>query len=201
MTNLERTWQSAIENPFDVLYPLLQTAVEAACVIVAADVTIAAVHWAMDTYGNPKCPVLGKAVFGPNLFHHIFPRALLKNSCLKSSDTSIAAGALIVAVAWSIGMFGWKACLFGGVVAMINMIHRWSHSTPKENGSFITWLHKLKLIQTQQNHARHHIGEQNTNYAAFTNFVNPILEKLNLWRTLENLVEKLTGIKPRRFSK
>ena len=62
-----------------------------------------------------------------------------------------------------------------------------------ENGRLVTWMQKLKLIQTQ--HARHHSGAKDSHYCSITNFLNPLLEELEFWKGLERINEKLFALR------
>lgn len=161
------------------------------------DLVLAVFHWGMDRYGRAECPFLGKPVFEPNDLHHILPRALLENSCLKSSDTVFFAALLVILIAWSLGVLSWEIWLFSGLIVMVNMTHRWSHRTSVENGLCISLLQRLRLVQTREHHAKHHLGAQDTHYAVLTNFLNPVLETLNVWRMFEGFIELVTGLKPK----
>jgi plasmanylethanolamine desaturase len=168
--------------------------------VLMADVVIAIAHWAMDVYGDPACPVLGKLVFEPNELHHVWPRAFLKNPLWKNSDGLVLIAIVIIVVTWTAGVLTWEVWVFAFVVGITNLIHRWAHQTRKENGWLVSLLQDLCLIQRPQVHGRHHRGDQSSNYAPITNFVNPVLEALNLWRVLECLVECALGVAPRRFA-
>jgi ubiquitin-conjugating enzyme E2 variant len=166
-----------------------------------SDLLIAIVHWAMDAYGDPKWPLLGSLVLKDNLDHHRWPRLFLRNGVLKNSAALLVIAALIASVSWMLGALTWQVLTFAGIVAGTNLIHRWAHQTRRQNGRFISLLQDLRIIQRREEHARHHMGGQDSHYAPVTNFVNPILEALNFWRLLECLVERLFGVKPRRFKR
>ena len=82
---------------------------------------------------------------------------------------------------------------------MANAIHRWAHQTQRKNGCVVTLLQDLWIIQRRQEHAKHHMGLQNTHYAPITNLLNPILDGLSFWRRLERILEALCRTKARRF--
>jgi plasmanylethanolamine desaturase len=81
------------------------------------------------------------------------------------------------------------------VAANANQVHKWAHRAPHENGLFITWLQRAKLIQTQRHHARHHSGKKDSHYCSITNFLNPILEELEFWQKLERFNARVFGLK------
>ncbi len=75
--------------------------------------------------------------------------------------------------------------VFAVVAANANQIHKWAHRAPHENGWLVTRLQRLKILQTQAHHAKHHAGRRDTHYCSVTNFLNPILEELEFWTLLE----------------
>jgi plasmanylethanolamine desaturase len=74
----------------------------------------------------------------------------------------------------------------------IKLTHR--PTAPHENGRFITWLQRFKLIQTQRHHAKHHQGKKNSHYCSITNFLNLILEESEFWNTLERFNARMFSL-------
>ena len=70
----------------------------------------------------------------------------------------------------------------------------------QDKKNFVVLLQKLFILQTPQQHGRHHAKYQDTNYCVITNFVNPVLEEVNFWRRLEGGIAVLFGVSktPRR---
>jgi ubiquitin-conjugating enzyme E2 variant len=46
----------------------------------------------------------------------------------------------------------------------------------------------------------HHTYPHQINYCPITPYVNPILEYIDIWKRMENFIEKYVGIKPRSSS-
>lgn len=157
--------------------------------ILLADFLTGFFHWIEDNYGSEKTPIIGKNVTGPNLLHHRKPRVFLENSWIKSADVSIVLTIVGIGIAWAFNFLTWQFMLVLFILLNANEVHKWSHRSRRENGKFITFLQKIKLIQTPKQHAMHHGGSMNTNYCVITNLLNPILEKLNVWRTLESFLK------------
>ncbi|MBC7779749.1 MAG: hypothetical protein H7125_06525 [Proteobacteria bacterium] len=55
----------------------------------------------------------------------------------------------------------------------------------------------MHLLQTPREHARHHQGDKNTHYCTVTNLLNPVLEHLRFWRTLERVLAQGFGLNKR----
>jgi len=167
--------------------------------ILMADFITGLFHWLEDNYGNEKIPIIGKNVTGPNLLHHRKPRKFLDNSWLHSADVSIAITFSVLTTLWYFDALSWQIIFIFFILLNANEVHKWAHQNRKENGWFINFLHKFKLIQTPKQHSRHHGGTMNTNYCIITNFLNPILEKINLWRSLEKIINKAFNTKNRNW--
>lgn len=165
-----------------------------AAAVLAADLVSGAVHWAEDAYARPDTPIIGKLVAKANIEHHAKPRAFVSHSWLQSSwDLALIGTAVIATAAW-FDALSWPLCLFVLCAVNANQIHKWSHRNAQENGRIVTFLQKIKLLQTQRHHAQHHRGMKDTHYCSITNVLNPVLDKLRVWRGLERVIEKTTGL-------
>ena len=77
-----------------------------------------------------------------------------------------------------------------------NQIHMWSHmhhGVPR----WVGWLQKLRLILPRDHHHIHHVSPHETYYGITSGWVDYPLDVLNFWSTLEYVIERLTGRKPR----
>jgi plasmanylethanolamine desaturase len=172
-------------------------ALQAVGAVLIADFFSGLVHWAEDAYARKDTPIIGKWIGEANIEHHVKPRAFVSRGWWASSWDLALAGVLVVAGAWWLKLLSWHVWLFAAVSANANQIHKWAHSAPHENGRFVTWLQKLKILQTQRHHAKHHSGKKDSHYCSVTNFLNPILEELEFWKHLERFNEKFLGLKRR----
>ena len=170
---------------------------QAAGAVLLADFVSGVVHWAEDAYARKDTPIVGKWIGEANIEHHVTPRAFVNRSWWASSWDLALTGLLVVSGAWWLKLLTWQVWLFAVVSANANQIHKWAHSAPHENGRLITSLQKLKLLQTQRHHARHHSGKKDSHYCSVTNFLNPLLEELDFWKTLESFNERVLGLKRR----
>jgi ubiquitin-conjugating enzyme E2 variant len=166
-----------------------------AAAIFLADFLSGVVHWVEDAYIRRDTPLIGRWLGEANVEHHREPRAFVARSFLASSwDLLLVATAVLVA-AWSLDLLTGPVWLFAMAVACANQIHKWAHRAPHENGTLITALQKMKLLQTQRHHGRHHQGKKDSHYCAITNFLNPILEELEFWNWMERLGERVFGLR------
>jgi plasmanylethanolamine desaturase len=171
--------------------------VKATLVILLLDFVSGIVHWAMDSYGQPDTPVMGRIYIGPNIRHHRFPREFMARTYLQSSWDLLLVGILILAGASALGRVTWEIWLFVVMGSNAILFHKWMHRTRRENGPFISLLHDLRLIQTPRHHARHHSGKKDTNYCVITVALNPLLDAIGFWRMLERVFFTAFGVIPR----
>jgi plasmanylethanolamine desaturase len=170
---------------------------QAAGAVLLADFASGLVHWAEDAYARKDTPIIGRWIGEANIEHHVKPRAFVSRSWWASSWDLALTSMLVVAGAWWLKVLTCPVWLFAIVTANANQIHKWAHSAPHENGRLVTWLQKLKVLQTQRHHARHHSGKKDSHYCSVTNFLNPLLEELEFWRGLEWFNERVFGLKRR----
>jgi plasmanylethanolamine desaturase len=165
--------------------------------VVLADFISGLVHWAEDAYARADTPIIGRWIANANIEHHAKPRAFVARSWLSSSWDLLLVGTGIIAFTWWTETLSWAVWVFVLFAVNANQIHKWAHQNPRENPLLVTWLQRARLLQTQRHHARHHSGKKNTHYCSITNFVNPVLERLNFWERVERFNEFAFGLKRR----
>lgn len=167
--------------------------------LLAADFLTGAVHWWEDTYGLPTWPLVGPVVIVPNIDHHREPTRMSSMATLgKLIDRNWQAtvlAAAVVAVLSLAGWFSWQLLLIAVLASCGNETHRCTHV---RCGPIARFLQEICLIQTPQQHARHHRGQFDRYFCTLGNFVNPVLERIEFWRRAERLIATLTGITPKR---
>ena len=168
--------------------------------VLLADFVSGVVHWAEDTYARfkPRRKLrLISLIARDNAVHHRSPRDFLKRNRWQSSWDLALIGAMIVAAAHALGILSWALLLFIALSVNANQMHKWAHRNPRENPTFVTWLQRAHLLQSPRHHGRHHGGNRDSHYCVVTNFLNPLLEEVNFWRRLEELVVRVTGWTPK----
>jgi plasmanylethanolamine desaturase len=166
-----------------------------ASAVLVADFFSGLVHWAEDAYARKDTPIIGKLIGEANIEHHRKPRAFVARGYFASSWDLILVSCLVVLGAWYCERLSWQVWVFALFAANANQIHKWAHSAPHENGRIVTYLQKLKLLQTQRHHGKHHQGKKDSYYCSITNFLNPILEELEFWSLLERFNARVFGLK------
>ncbi len=166
-----------------------------AATVFTAEFAAGFVHWFEDAYIRERTPVVGRFIGRPNIVHHHYPRFMTRHTWWQSSwDLVLISVALLVA-AWGFGMLTWHVWLFTILAANANEFHKWEHRTRKENGRVISFLQDIKLLQTSKHHALHHTDPKNSHYCTITNVLNPVLDTLRFWDSLEWLLAKAIGLK------
>jgi hypothetical protein len=177
-----------------LILSLLLIALQVVLIVGLADFVAGLVHWAEDAYFTEDTPVIGQLVIVPNIVHHHLPRHFTRLSWWQSSRLLVLVGLLVLATAWPLGFASWQLLLFVTVSVNANEIHKMAHRTRAENGWLISKLQDWRLLQTARHHGLHHADPKNTFYCPITNFVNPLLERLQFWPRLEALIELRTGV-------
>ena len=154
-------------------------------------------HWLEDRYGDLKWPVVGKHVIFPNIVHHLNGRNFVFYSWFRSARVLLVIGAFVIIISHLSGVLNWMIWLIVLIGVNANEVHKWSHRSESENGVFVTILQKLRLIQMPSHHLKHHRLNKDTHYCILTNFLNPILDTVKLWRGMEQIIFKITKVSPR----
>lgn len=163
-------------------------------VIVIADFVAGIVHWFEDAYVREDTPLIGAFIGKANVIHHHLPRFMTRNNWWQSSWDLLAFSAVVVFIAWRLNLLTWHVWLFAAISTNANEVHKWSHRTRKENGRLITFLQRIRVLQTPQHHAVHHTNPKNVRYCPVTNLVNPILDRLHFWDGVEWLLARTVGL-------
>ena len=161
-----------------------------------ADFVSGVFHWMEDRYGDPEWPIVGHTI-RENQQHHHTPRSFLKGNLYTRNREvwviGIAFLGLFFALGW-LNLFTASAVLFG---MFANEIHASAHRSPKENGPIVTGLQKLGLMQSHAHHAAHHRKGKDSHYCVMSNHINPVLERVQFFQTIERTIKAISGAVPR----
>jgi plasmanylethanolamine desaturase len=173
---------------------------QVAATFLLADFVSGVAHWWEDTYARPDHKWFGW-IAKDNDVHHARPREFLVKTWIESSWDLLLIAVVVVAGAAAMGALTWHVWLFALLTANANQFHKWTHSAERERGRLISYLQRLRILQTPRHHSKHHQGEKNSYYCVITNFLNPMLEEINFWRNTERFFAKCLGWKSRRAAK
>lgn len=162
-----------------------------------ADFIMGIYHWIKDSYFGPYTPIIGKTFIWGSRLHHIRPRYVLEFSdAVLFRESAIWTLLWMVPLFYLIGITPFMVSLFL-TISINDVIHKYAHMYNHERPYWATFLQKIYLFQSHEEHHLHHIEPHTINYCPITPYLNIILEYFNLWRKIENLIEKYLGVKPR----
>ena len=167
-----------------------------ACVLVA-DFFTGFFHWIEDTYGLPSWPIIGEAVIQPNIMHHRSPLLFTMSSFICRNYQVVGMATFFVLIVSLLGYLTWHVFLVALLTSCGNEVHSWSHKRPRF--WLARFLQDCSLIQTPQQHAKHHKKPYDKYFCTLTNVLNPCLELVRFWRGLE-LALRCVGVKPMRVT-
>ncbi|XP_057291572.1 plasmanylethanolamine desaturase-like [Hydractinia symbiolongicarpus] len=175
----------------------------------AADFMSGMVHWAADTWGSVDLPVIGKAFIRPFREHHVDPTAMTRHDfCETNGDNFLLVYPFVL---W----FTYKGYTYGGdllrehyrfdlfmyalglFVIATNQIHKWSH-TYYGLPAWVEWLQKYHIILPRKHHRIHHVSPHETFFCITNGWLNYPLEAVGFFTKLEWIIEKVTGVPPRK---
>lgn len=166
-----------------------------------ADFITGVIHWWEDAYGNPdwKFLGLGKFVVEPNIEHHYKPRGFLEYGYWWRNCTVIVPVA-VIAILFVI--FGWFDLMTGTALLLLsqsNEIHASAHRMRSEKWIITNILQDIGVLQSVRNHNIHHKSPYDQSFCIVTNVLNPLLNTMRFWQSLEWIIG-LSGIRPLRSS-
>ncbi len=164
-------------------------------------------HWIEDTYFcyNSSNPII-RYIAQDNELHHYYPRDIVVSSYLENMTVTGPLSILIILVTYLINkklVLEWKYIfiiflLFGSTA---NIFHRFLHMRKCEKPLIINFLQDNYIFSNSEQHKEHH-KKANDNYCVLFYFTNVILQAINFWYILEQLVYYTTGLerrKPKQF--
>jgi plasmanylethanolamine desaturase len=170
--------------------------------LAGADFVSGVVHWAGDTWGTERTPVVGWRFVRPFRFHHAYPLDMLKSNFFSTNgDTVLGAMPLLLipfalpvdSVWWlRIAVFVCSAGMFG---MWTSQFHLWAHT--KRPPLAVRVLQRCRLILSPRHHRRHHKSPFQANYCITTGWCDPLLTRIRFFPAMEWVVSKVTGLRPR----
>lgn len=163
---------------------------------ILADLVSGLVHWWEDRVARIDWPLVGPWIVAPNRLHHTDPLAFTRGTLLQRNLGAWLVVA-VISLSWlAVGGLSvtWAAATAGGLLAA--EAHRWAH-LPAEAGQLVRVLQQTGALQSPKHHAGHHRAPSDRRYCALTDWLNPVLDELQVWARLEQLLERV-GLTPNR---
>ncbi len=168
---------------------------------VGADFASGFVHWMGDTFGGEETPVLGEAFIKPFRDHHTHPNGICEHDFVEvNGNNSIVLALYMIPVTLifsdptsTIHILILAASVFFTVgVFMTNQFHKWAHMDNPP--AYIEALQKWGLILGPEHHDVHHTSPYDTYYCITCGWLNPILQRLQFFETMEKIVYRTLGV-------
>lgn len=171
---------------------------------VAADFLSGFVHWAGDTWGSYRTPVVGKALIAGFRDHHVDELGITRHDAIDTNGNNclIALPAMVFLVVvplanhWIVGLCGFLA-MTSMWTMVTNQIHKWAHLPPEQISPWLRTLQRTRLILDPDHHRLHHAEPYLSHYCITVGWLNPVLDGLKFFRILERAIQAVTGAVPR----
>jgi ubiquitin-conjugating enzyme E2 variant len=170
--------------------------------LLAAELAAGAFHWFADTFFTPQTRWIGPAVIRSFRDHHTAPADMALRSAAEVSGQNCFACVPMLALAAPLELASspgrWLAAgllLFTFGIAATNLFHQWAHS--ERVPPFVAELQRRGLILSPQRHALHHCGAHDRSYCVTTGWLNPLLDAVGFFPTLERCIRGLARLAPR----
>jgi len=145
-----------------------------------ADLLSGLVHWALDSFGSVRTPLVGPAFIRPFREHHADALAITRHdfvetngaSCLGALPLLLGAGAAPAGPLHAFLVF----TAMGALAA--NQCHKWAHLAPAGVPAAARALQRLRLILPPAGHARHHQAPFDRDYCTASGWLNRPLNAL-----------------------
>jgi ubiquitin-conjugating enzyme E2 variant len=171
---------------------------------VAADFLSGFVHWAGDTWGSYKTPIVGRALISGFRDHHVDEKGITRHDFVDTNGNNclIAIPAMLF-LAWVPLENHWVQGGAGFLTAtalwtmVTNQIHKWAHQDPAIVPGYLKALQRWRIILSPEHHDRHHAEPYLSHYCITVGWLNPILDGTGFFRGLERAISAVTGAVPR----
>jgi ubiquitin-conjugating enzyme E2 variant len=169
-----------------------------------ADAVSGTVHWAADTWGTVRWPIVGPLFIRPFREHHVDPTAITRHDFVEVNGSNcmvacpVLGSALFIPEAWGPGV-GDMLCALDlslcGWVMATNQFHSWAHreSVP----TVVAWLQRSGIALGREHHAGHHGAPYDRRYCITSGVLNSALDRVGAWRFAERVVSGMTGARAR----
>lgn len=154
----------------------------AVCGWLAVDLLSGLLHWAFDSWGSVRTPVLGNAFIRPFREHHADPQLMTTHDFVELNGASCIAclPALVISGVIPLESAAWVALqavlLFTSLGAAItNQCHQWAHANPAAVPAIARWAQRQRLVLQPAQHSLHHKAPFNSHFCTASGWANTAL--------------------------
>ena len=170
--------------------------------MLAGDFVSGLVHWLADTYGSERTPLFGANFIKWFRLHHVYPKDICTHDFVSTNgNTCILAAPLVgfcLPFVWEEEVSAMRAftvlttVLTAATTVATNQFHKWAHADVPPRVARL--LQRAHLILRPQHHSQHHTAPHLTDYCIANGWLNPLLERIKFFGSLEQALRKL-GLK------
>lgn len=170
--------------------------------LIAGDFISGLVHWLADTYGSERTPLVGASFIKWFRLHHVYPKDICTHDFITTNgNTCIPAAPLVgfcLPLIWDEDASVTRVfvvlttVLMTGATVATNQFHKWAHADAPP--LIARLLQSARLILPPAHHARHHAAPFRAHYCITNGWLNPLLDRLKFFATLEGVLRNL-GLK------
>jgi len=164
----------------------------------ASDLLSGVFHWFFDTWFSPDTRFIGRAFVRTFREHHVDPDAICRHDFVETNGSNVLAGCfLMVCGLYTEADYAAGALLSSGLfMSATSQIHKWAHSARVPR--LVRRLQRVGVILSKEAHELHHRPPYDRAYCITSGWLNPVLRRLEFFRTLERIIHAVTGALPRR---
>lgn len=155
-----------------------------------SDLLSGLVHWALDSFGSVRTPILGASFIRPFREHHADPEAMTRHDFVETHGASCFAALPLLAAAGLMSPGSWTGiagqalllCTALGALAT-NQCHKWAHMDEAATPPIVRWAQRRGLVLPRELHRRHHTPPFDTHFCMSSGWLNaPFDALLRRWR-------------------
>ena len=149
----------------------------ALCGWLLADLFSGLVHWALDSFGSARTPVVGPAFIRPFREHHADPSAMTRHGFIEVNGASCLGCLPLLGSGFLMSPFFQSIVVFTSLgVLVTNQCHKWAHM--ERPPGLVRMLQKLGLVLKASEHAKHHTPPYNSHFCTASGWLNRPLNAL-----------------------
>jgi ubiquitin-conjugating enzyme E2 variant len=156
----------------------------------AADLFSGLVHWAFDSFGSVRTPVIGPWFVRPFREHHADASLIAHHDFIETNGSCCGAAlpAVLAAALMPLSSPAWaflQALTLFTVLGVLtaNQCHKWAHMEPQRVPRLVRLAQRWRLILPPEEHRMHHRHPFDTHYCTASGWLNPALNVvLRAWR-------------------